>query len=152
MQLSSGKILRSTSLMDDPFFVGSSIFIVEYNEKGALGFVVNEMFERLLNELVEFQHSPAFPLYTGGPVDSEHLYFIHRRNDLITGGTPVVEDVYFGGDFAQAIFWMNEGRLTAKEIKIFIGYCGWDNNDLEMEVADESWQLTAYQADSIFGL
>ena len=86
MHISAGTILISSSTMDDENFRKSIVFIAEHNDKGALGFVVNKVFDRSLNELVEFSKSPAFPLYTGGPVDIEHLYFIHRRSDLITAG------------------------------------------------------------------
>jgi len=146
-----GKILSSTPAMDDPNFDSALVFIVEHNEQGALGFVMNKVFERALNELVEFSSSPAFPLYEGGPVDRGHLYFIHRRSDLIPGGTPVIDDIYLGGDFQKTIEQINNKNLTSKDIKIFIGYCGWDTGDLEAEIAEGSWEVKEPDVDSLFG-
>ncbi|HMR81648.1 MAG TPA: YqgE/AlgH family protein [Niabella sp.] len=146
----SGKILTSAPLMDDPIFRESVIFIAEHNENGALGFVINKIFERNLNELVEFSSSPAFPLFEGGPVDKDHLYFIHKHNDLIPGGVWVTEDIYYSGDFKQAIAYINNTTLTASDIKIFIGYCGWDKGDLEAEIAEGSWIVNDYREDIIF--
>jgi putative transcriptional regulator len=136
-----GIFLTSTSLLDDTFFEKSVIFITEYNKKGAMGFVVNKKFPRKLNELEEFKKGIPFPLYQGGPVDQEHLYFVHRRADLIPGGTPVADGIHLGGDFREALKYINTGILDKKDIKIFIGYCGWDDRELDEEIAEGSWQV-----------
>lgn len=150
MQIFSGIILTSSPSLDDPNFQQSVIFITEYNEKGAMGFVVNKIFERALNELVEFSSSPAFPLYDGGPVDQEHLYFIHRRTDLIPGGTFIIDNVHLGGDFKKAIEHINNGTLSSSHVKICIGYCGWDANELEAEIAEGSWIITDASSEIVF--
>ncbi len=151
MNISAGKILLSSQLMEDPNFKNALLFITEYNEKGAMAFVINKIYERPLNALQEFSNSPAFALYNGGPVDKEHLFFIHRRNDLITGGIKIVDDIYFGGDFKKAITHINNKTITNTHIKIFIGYCGWDAEELEAEIAEGSWEITDVTADIIFG-
>ncbi|MCH5600439.1 YqgE/AlgH family protein [Niabella ginsengisoli] len=150
MDIAPGKILISSSNMDDPNFDDSIVLIAAYNDQGALGFVVNKIFDRPINELVEFSNSPAFPLYDGGPVDKEHLYFIHRRNDLITGGTQVTDNIYFGGDFKEAIQHINNKTLTISDIKIFVGYCGWDTGELESEIAEGSWVVKEQDEEIIF--
>ncbi|MGE9311798.1 YqgE/AlgH family protein [Niabella sp. CJ426] len=145
-----GKILSSTSSMDDPNFDSSVVFIAEHNEQGALGFVINKIFNRTLNDLVEFSGSPAFPLYEGGPVDQEHLYFVHHRSDLIPGGTPIIDDIYLGGDFKKTIEQINNNSLTSKDIKIFIGYCGWDTGELEAEIEEGSWEVKELDVSALF--
>ncbi|HJT74921.1 MAG TPA: YqgE/AlgH family protein, partial [Chitinophaga sp.] len=97
--MNAGTFLNSTSLLEETFFEKAVIFITEYNERGAMGFVVNKEFPRKLNELEEFKNIRPFSLYEGGPVDQEHLYFVHQRPDLITGGTPVTDNIFLGGDF-----------------------------------------------------
>jgi putative transcriptional regulator len=145
-----GKILSSTPSMDDPNFEASIIFIAEHNEQGALGFIINKVFERTLNELVEFSSSPAFPLYEGGPVDKEHLYFVHRCSSLVPGGALINNDIYLGGDFQKTIECINNKELTSKDIKIFIGYCGWDAGDLEAEIAEGSWEIKEPDLNDLF--
>lgn len=136
-----GYFLASTQLLNDTYFEDALLFITENNENGALGFVVNKLFPRRINELAEFQRSIPFPLYEGGPVDQEHLYFIHRRPDLITGGEPVTDNIYLGGDFKAAMKHINNGTITGKDIRIFIGYCGLNQQELEEEIAEGSWVL-----------
>lgn len=139
--MKQGVFIKSTSLQDDPPFDGSLIFITEYNEKGAMGFIVNKAFPRKLNELEEFKHIISFPIYLGGPVDQEHLYFVHQRPDLIEGGQLVAGGIFLGGDFTAALRNIDNGTLTGKDIKIFIGYCGWDHTELDEEIAEGSWEV-----------
>ncbi|TWF41733.1 putative transcriptional regulator [Chitinophaga polysaccharea] len=139
--MNAGMFLYSTSLLNDSFFEDTQLFITELNDKGAMGFVVNKLFPRKFNELVEFRHSIAFPLYDGGPVDREHLYFLHRRPDLIEGGIPVAGDIYMGGDFKAAVKYINNKSIATHDIRLFIGYCGWDPLELEEEIAEGSWEI-----------
>lgn len=139
--MNAGTFLRSTSLLDDTFFEQTVIFITEHNEKGAMGFVTNRLFPRRINELVEFSNCAPFPLYEGGPVDQEHLYFMHQRPDLIKGGDRVTGQIHLGGDFKAAMQYINDNTITEKDIRIFIGYCGWDDEELEAEIAEGSWEL-----------
>lgn len=139
--LKPGIYLQATAPLNDTFFEGAVILITENNSDGAVGFVINKTFERRFNELVEFRHSPAFPLYDGGPVDREHLFFIHRRPELIDGGKPVANGLYTGGDFKKAVTAINNKTISGDQIQIFIGYCGWDAGELEAEVEEGSWML-----------
>lgn len=139
--MNAGMFLQSTSLLDDTFFGKAVIFLTEHNEKGAMGFVINRPFPRRINELVEFQDSIPFALFEGGPVDQEHLFFIHQRPGLIKGGDLIADNIYLGGDFKAAMMYINEGTLTEEDIKIFVGYCGWDNQELEAEIEEGSWQV-----------
>jgi putative transcriptional regulator len=147
--MSPGTFIQSTSLLNDTYFENTIIYITEYNDKGAVGFIVNRLFPRKLNELTEFNHIKPFSLYEGGPVDTEHLFSIHRQPTLISGSTLVVDNVYTGGDFKQATRLINNATLTAKYIKLFIGYCGWDYQELDNEVQEGSWQVLPADNDNI---
>ncbi len=140
MRPQTGMLIRATALLNGTNFDNAIILITEYNEKGAVGFIVNKPFARKLNELEEFKHSPAFPLYEGGPVDTEHLFFIHQRPGVIQEGKFIGEDIYYGGNFKQAITAINNKSLTVSGIKIFVGYCGWNPGELDAEIAEGSWE------------
>jgi putative transcriptional regulator len=150
MNINPGSILISNISLTDPNFEKVVIVIAEHNEKGALGFVINKTFQRSFNELSEFKDSVAFPLFEGGPVEKENLYFIHRRADLITGGQLVFGSVYFGGNFQHAVHYMNNKSLLENDIKLFIGYCGWNDNELEEEVVEGSWLMANASLQEIF--
>jgi len=136
--------------MEDAHFTETVILISEHNDQGAMGFVINKKFERTLNELAEFRTFPSFPLYLGGPVDNEHLFFIHRRNDLITGGELIVDNIYLGGDFNQALALISKKTIAEDDIRIFIGYCGWDYQELEAEIEEGSWFVMKNKKEIVF--
>jgi putative transcriptional regulator len=138
MTLQAGTILKSTRLLNNTYFESTSIVIAEHNDSDTTGFIINRPYRRNLNQLQEFR-STAFPLFEGGPVDHEHLFFIHSKKDWINGGISIKDDIYFGGNFSQAISCINDKSITQKDIKIFVGYCGWDTPQLQEEVDEGSW-------------
>ena len=150
MNINSGSFLISTPPLQDSIFEKTIIFIAEYNEQGSLGFVINNVFPRTLNELVEFNHSKAFPLFDGGPVEKEGLFFLHRRADVIEDGKPITNSVYMGGNFNQAVTCINNSSIQPNNIKLFIGYCGWDAGELEAEIAEGSWMVVDAGIEIVF--
>lgn len=152
MNLHAGIFIRSTDALNDTVFDKAIIFITEYNDKGAMGFIVNRVFSRSFNELEAFSHCRYFPMYEGGPVDQEHLYFIHQRPDLVEDGESIGGGIYLGGNLQQAVQAVNEGSLTGEHLKIFIGYCGWHQGDLEAEIEEGSWELIEGNKELLFGI
>ncbi len=150
MQISTGTIITGTNLLEGSTFQQSIILITEKNEQGATGFVVNKLFSKTLNQLEEFKHGLSFPLYNGGPVETEGLFFIHRRPDLIEGGKAIINDLYIGGNFKQAVHHINQKSIQQKDIKLFIGYCGWDAGELEAEIAEGSWLVMDVGMETVF--
>jgi putative transcriptional regulator len=136
-----GSILISSPSLTDPHFVNTLVFIAEHNEKGATGFIFNRVFPRKFNELEAYRHMPALTLYDGGPVEREHLFFIHRRPDHISGGQPIAAGIYLGGDFEQALQLLLTDAIRATDLQLFIGYAGWDAGELEAELAEGSWEI-----------
>jgi putative transcriptional regulator len=137
--LKAGVYIKSTTALIGSFFENTTIHIVEHNEEGSTGFVTNRPFEKSLNDLIEFNHSKPFPLMDGGPVDRDHLFVLHKRPDLIDGGKQVSNGFYLGGNMEQVIEAINTKGANKQEIQLFIGYCGWDFGELEMEVEEGSW-------------
>jgi putative transcriptional regulator len=133
-----GKTIVATDALNDTWFQQAEILITEHIEKGASGFIINKLFGRKLNDLEEFKHAAAIDLYNGGPVDAQHIYFIHKKPAFLQG-TPVNASIFFGGDFNKAVELLSTGKLSGDEVKIFVGYCGWDAEELESEIEEGSW-------------
>jgi putative transcriptional regulator len=139
--LKAGLYIKSTSALIGSFFEHTTILIVQHNEKGSIGFVTNKSFEKSVHELIEFNHVKPFPLMDGGPVDRDHLFVLHKRPDLIDGGEQVPNGLYLGGNIEQVIQAINTGGANTQEIQLFIGYCGWDEGELEAELEEGSWSF-----------
>jgi putative transcriptional regulator len=89
-------------------------------------------------------------LYTGGPVQTDMLYFMHRRPDLIANAQEVAGKVHMGGDFKKAVQLLNSMELNTNDVRLFVGYCGWDENELEAEITEGSWYVTDAPVDLVF--
>jgi putative transcriptional regulator len=150
MNIHSGTLLISTPALDNTNFEKAIVFIAEYNQQGAMGFVINNLFPRTLNDLVEFNYSKPFPLFDGGPVEREGLFFLHQRPGIIEGGTAIINAVCMGGNFKQAVAYINDTRIQQNEIKLFIGYCGWDAGELEEEITEGSWLIIDAAIETVF--
>lgn len=152
MNIKPGTILISAPVLEDPYFYKAVIYVAEHNHMGTLGFVINNLYPRVFNELEEFKQSKAFPLYEGGPVKNESIYFIHCCPNLIEAGSSITETIYLGGNIQQAVQHINDGSISEKEIKLFLGYCGWDYGELEDEVAEGSWLVLNSNDLNVFDL
>jgi putative transcriptional regulator len=139
--LKAGIYIKSTTSLIGSFFEHTTIIIVEHDEAGTIGFVTNKPFEKSLHELIEFSHAKPFPLMNGGPVDRDHLFVLHKRPDLIDGGKQISNGLYLGGDMDLVIQAIRTGGANPKEIQLFIGYCGWDEGELEAELEEGSWSF-----------
>ena len=140
--LKAGLLIKSNADLNGSFFEHTSILIVEHDEAGSVGFVTNKPFGKSLHELIEFNHSKSFPLMDGGPVDRDHLFVLHKRPDLIDGGEQIPNGLYLGGNMEQVIQAINTGDANPQEIQLFIGYCGWDEGELEAELEEGSWTVS----------
>jgi putative transcriptional regulator len=150
MNLKPGIFLKSTAALSNSYFSDVIIYIAEYNSRGAVGFIISRPYSRSLNQLEEFKYVPYFPIYEGGPVDQEHIFILHKRPDLVEGGALVADGVYYGGDFSQVVDTISSGSLNSEHIKIFIGYCGWNEGELEAEINEGSWNIMDGKASDIF--
>jgi len=140
--LKKGIYIKSSSALIGDFFENTTILIVKHNAEGSVGFVTNKPFGKSLHELIEFHHSKPFPLMDGGPVDRDHLFVLHKRPDLIEGGEAVSNGLYMGGNMEQLIQAINTHAVNKEDIQLFIGYCGWDEGELEAELEEGSWVLS----------
>jgi putative transcriptional regulator len=142
INLKEGIYIKSSSELMGDFFENTTILVVKHNEEGTVGFVTNKPFGKSLQELIEFNHSKPFPLMDGGPVDRDHLFVLHKRPDLIEGGEAVCNGLYMGGNMEQVIQAINTHAANKEDIQLFIGYCGWDEGELEAELEEGSWILS----------
>lgn len=149
-KIEEGMVLISEPFLSDPNFTHSVVLIVKHNEEGSFGFVLNNESEYRLNEVLE--DFPVFdsPVYLGGPVGVESLFFIHSRNDLISGGHEVVPGLFWGGDFEELKSRIKEGSIQQEEVIFFVGYSGWEEGQLESELEGQSWIVTGINAKEVF--
>lgn len=135
---SKGTLLIANPFLKDPNFIRSVIFICEHTERGSFGFVLNKAHTQPLNELLP-DIELSFPVFIGGPVQTDSLHFLHQYPDLIPGGEEVSEGIYWGGNFESLRIHLNSGNIEQGKIRFFIGYSGWTEGQLDEELKTDSW-------------
>ena len=135
-----GKIIISEPFMKNIFFQRSVILLIEHNENGTMGFVLNKKTDLLLNDFIEgMENIPEIPIYLGGPVSADRLFFIHSLYDIIPDGIQVDENIFFDGDFESLRYYLMSGKPVDGNIKFFLGYSGWTQSQLIEEINQDSW-------------
>ena len=141
-----GRVLISEPFMQDPNFSRSVVMLVEHNEEGSLGFVLNKKADIALGEILEVSHDIDAPVFIGGPVGMNQLFFIHTLGqEQLPGATRISGDLFFGGDFDRLIFYLKNGLTLPQEVKFFVGYSGWSPGQLEQELKDKAWIVSKFE-------
>jgi putative transcriptional regulator len=141
----SGKTLIAHPLLNDSFFTRSVIYITQHTEEGSLGFVTNFKTQFLLRDVKPQMTKGNWPIYEGGPVATNQLFYLHRLGEKISDSIHVADDVFFGGEFNEIMYLIEHNEVTKSQLRFFAGYCGWAPEQLENEVKSKSW----YVEDSI---
>lgn len=136
-----GSVLISEPFMLDPNFERSVIMLCEHNEDGTLGLVLNQSSNLLLSDVLEGIDNDGFPLYVGGPVQANALFFLHQAYGKLSSGTRIGQNLYWGGDFDRLLLLINEELIEPEEVKFFLGYSGWSAGQLDKEIEQNSWAV-----------
>ena len=91
-----------------------------------------------------------FTIYEGGPVEQDNLYFVHRVPDLIPESVEVSNGIYWGGNFTSLKILLENNILDNSEIRFFLGYSGWSEEQLLDELSTDSWFVSENDFDNIF--
>jgi putative transcriptional regulator len=83
-------------------------------------------------------------------MENEKLFFVHRRPDLIQDGQQIHDNLYWGGNFEKTVELIQSKQLTENDVRFYLGYCGWDTNELEEEIQEGSWHSCPFDTETIF--
>lgn len=134
--LKTGALLTSQPLIGDAYFDQSIVYLTNYSKMGAMGFTLNKPSSLYLEDFLDLV--PAkLPVYLGGPVEGDSLFYMHRIPE-VPNAVPLAPNLYLGGEFDALRALLNEGE-NALKVKFFLGYSGWAAGQLEAEIEEETW-------------
>lgn len=148
-----GMLLLASPGLLDPNFADTVVLLLDVNDDGALGVVLNRPTPVPVTEVLgawgEVVEEPEV-LFQGGPVS-------------VDGALAVAEALPGGLEAAGfQVMWDNVGLLdldtpselvegTVHRLRIFAGYAGWGGGQLEAEIAEGSWYVVPGLVDDVFG-
>ena len=134
-----GKILIASPELQDPNFAHSVVLIVQHDENGAMGLIINRPLETTVSDawtqVSAVPYPNEDPLYQGGPCEGP-LIVLHKEPGK--GQMEVYDGIYLSSD-ADAVKALVDD--VADPLKFFVGYAGWSPMQLESELSEGAWQV-----------
>ncbi len=143
-----GQLLIASPQMRDPNFAQTVLFIVQHDEDGALGLVLNRPTQTTIRDAWEQLNEESCtceqPLYQGGPCPGP-LMALHTSDG--DAEVELLGGICFSAEASSV------GALVGREespIKYFLGYAGWSPGQLEKELGEGSWLTTEAAPELVF--
>lgn len=144
-----GCLLVATPLLDDPNFARTVVYLLEHNDDGTLGVIVNRPSRTPVGSVLPEWHDvvtgPSV-VFGGGPVQPDGALCL----GLATGDgpgikrvLPTVATVDLDGDIAAI-------TTVASRFRVFAGHSGWAGGQLEDELAEGAWWVVDGTPDDLF--
>jgi putative transcriptional regulator len=134
----AGQLLLASPSLHDPNFSRTVVLIGVHNEDGAMGVVLNRPSQVTVGEAVpQLQEAidELEPVYVGGPVQPISVVCLAEFLDPAMAELIVLGRIGFPNPSAD----MDElARATARR-RIFAGYAGWGEGQLDEEIDRGDW-------------
>ena len=144
-----GKLLVATDEVRGPHFAQTVILLLQHDETGTLGLVVNRPLGAAAAEaLRKFDGLTTYSgkFYRGGPLWPSTLRALLRTDTHPEVAVQIFDTVHLVG--------MDEALLEAAsyggDLRLFAGHAGWAPGQLERELAFESWHVLPATEEVVF--
>lgn len=136
-----GSLLVAEPFLKEEHFNHAVILLLDYDkDDSSMGLVVNKSTGYSLGQLIEgFENE--MPVYSGGPVGTDRLFYIHCLGDIIKGSIEIAPGLWVGGDFDSIKEYLKAGYPTEGYLRFFLGYSGWQPGQLDEEVGNNVWAV-----------
>jgi putative transcriptional regulator len=147
MKSLEGRLLLAAPQLADPNFVHTVVLLIEHNDQGAIGLVLNRPTSKTVAELWhQVGQSPCqsqMQVHLGGPV-SGPLMAIHTRNQLAE--MEIVPGVFFAAKKQN----LDELVRQESQYRMFVGHAGWGPGQLEHELEQGAWLALPATSQDVF--
>ena len=149
MDSARGQLLVAGPALLDPNFWRTVVLIVEHNDDGALGLVLNRPSETSVGEAVPQLSElldPAQDLFIGGPVQPSAVIVLAEFEDPADAALIAFDDVGVLGTGPS------EEQLAAgiRAARAFLGHAGWGPGQLDNELERGDWILEPAKLEDAF--
>lgn len=138
-----GEILMSEPTMNDFYFGRSVVLLIDHTETdGSFGIILNKPLGTKLNEIADVFEGFDAPVFLGGPVAENQIFFMHTLGDLIPDSYQIMDGLYWGGDTDTLNTLIATGIANKENTRFFLGYSGWESGQLVGELVRNSWLVS----------
>lgn len=148
--LKVGNILISVPFMSDTYFDRTVVLLIEHNQSGSFGIIINKKLKRTPLKFVKTDTKKRLNIYNGGPVEIDRLFFIHTYGDLLGNNINLPQGLFFGGKEYDLISLIKADLVDEENIRFYIGYSGWEFGQLEAEIQADMWVVGRFEKEYVF--
>lgn len=142
-----GEFLIAADQLRDQNFYRTVVLILEHNQEGAMGLVVNRPSSIAVGAALggDSDGHTGFaldaPVFIGGPVETSALFVLHNHLRPGLQDREVVPGLFLAGsdDSLQAVVNPDQEADPHGNFRVYCGYAGWGAQQLESEVARGDW-------------
>lgn len=146
-----GQLLIAHPLLFDVFFNRAVVYLTNHDAaEGAVGFALNFKTSFMLRDVRPQVKNGNFPIYEGGPVAKNQLFFLHTLGHDVPDSVHVGNNIFAGGDFNELLYQIEHGKVKSYQVRFFAGYSGWTENQLEEEIRNNHWLVNESATTSFF--
>ncbi len=141
----------ATPPLADPNFDRTVVYMLEHNDDGAVGVVLNRpLHEPIPDQLHPWERLLSEPatLHHGGPVDESALIALAQLDGPIEGAWSLVAD---GLGSIDLLLDPDEVATNVITLRVFQGYSGWGPQQLDEELAVGAWMVLSAESSDVFG-
>lgn len=146
----AGRLLIAEPFMFDMYFRRTVVLLIDSSKEGSFGVVLNKPTFIKIKDVVDSFPDVDYPLYSGGPVDINNVYFLHRLSKIISDGSPVKDDVTWGGNKQEIIQILESNFFDDSQLRVFMGYSSWEPGQLETELKQKAWVVADFNPEIVF--
>ena len=149
--LAPGFLIAMPQLLD-PNFYRTVVLLLEHNEHGSLGLVINQASGLTMAEFATAQEIPykgdaEKPVYVGGPVEQEMGWILHPTGVHYEDTHEVQQGVSVSRSVTALKDVCGKGEPT---FRLLMGYAGWGPGQLESELTQGAWVTSNIDAELVF--
>ena len=141
-----GNVLIAEPFMNDFYFRRSVILIIDHNDEGSLGVIINKRLTIPFNEIVRGFPDFKADVYLGGPVETDRIFFIHTVGEMIPDSHLISSGLYWSGNINALKAMIKMNLIKPHEVRFYVGYAGWDGGQLRNELKANTWVVGRFTA------
>lgn len=159
----AGSVLIATEKLDGVRTFERTVVLLlrsgtRHPEEGPFGLVINRPLHKKIKHMKpnNLELATTFAdcaLHFGGPLEASMFLLKTGAKSKLLGLEEVIPGLCFGArnGLDEAMGLVKKGVLKPQDFKFFVGYAGWQLDQLREEIESKYWHVAACSTDLIFG-
>jgi len=134
-----GDFAISSPMPGDPRFKEKVVLLSAFANEKLIGVIPNEKTNYTLSEIADRFEGAEYPIYLGGPINKEDLFYLHTLGEEIPGSKEVLPGLFFNGDIFGADLTAIAEKIRLNlipqdSIRFILGFAYWGVEQLAEEI------------------